>query len=151
MGPKTSKNIGQMPSRPKLYGLATNLRVQRSCSQVVEIACAAGVYTLDPASVNDFVIRIPERNAGEIFGEDLLDSDVIFAPRNMIFFYRSIPQELIDAGIRIVTAISSLRRKAAGAVGIAKDVGVFIAANPTQGVDLKCSSGYVRVEGPKFS
>src|SRR5438105_15471908 len=56
----------------------------------------------------------------------------------------------MDAGIGVVAAIGAVRREFRRVEGVLKDIGIFVAADPAQGIKLVSSADHVGKESGKF-
>src|SRR5437899_614054 len=102
---------------------------------------------LHPAGVHQDIIQIPEIYVRQIAGEDLLDLRVDLGALALIELTAALRDQSVNLRIAVVTAIGAPGREAAGGEDSFKNVGILIAADPAQRINLEGSFGHVGVKG----
>src|SRR6185437_6300960 len=103
-----------------------------------------------PSVVNDDGIEIPEIDRRQIAGGNLLCLDVVGASGGDVWIAGGIIEERIKLGIGVAAAVGAVGRETCRGEDIAVDVGLLIAADPSERVHLKGAAGYVGIEGGEF-
>ncbi len=124
--------------------------LKHSSPEEVEAAAGVGDDVGEAGGVNDDVIGVPEGDAGEILGEDLLDLDVVVAAGGLVGGSAGGLEEGVEVRVGVASAIGSPGREHAGGVGVVEDVGVFVGADPAKEIKLEGTFGDVSVEGAEL-
>ena len=95
-------------------------------------------------------VRVPEGKGGKVGGEDLLSLDVVGAADGLVGLGGGVVEEVVEYGVAVSATICALGGDAGGGEGVGEDVGLLVAANPAEGVELEAAAGEVLEEGGGF-
>src|ERR1700733_3849821 len=120
-------------------------------SKKVEVAGGPRPHICNSQRVHYLVIRIPHRNRGQFISQNSLYLDIIRSSHRSVLRCCCLCQQSIHPRVGVAATIATLWRKTSRPIGISKDVRVFIAADPSKCVNLKCSLRNIGIERPKLS
>src|ERR1700678_4314736 len=95
---------------------------------------------LHPSRMHQHVVEVPKINIRLVLRQDFLHFSVESLANILIGLVAGIIDAGIEVWIGIESAIRALGRESVGVKGILKNVGVFISANPAQGIKLKSAT-----------
>src|SRR5215475_7775621 len=96
--------------------------------------------------MNYYVIEVPQVDVGQVAGKNLLDLRVNLFALGLVHRGASPVDQTIDLRIDVIAAVGMLGRKARGVKGVIEDVGILVAANPAERVELKRSFVHVGIK-----
>ena len=100
--------------------------------------------------VHQNVVEIPEIDVGQFVGQGALDFRVELLAGVLVEFVAGLVDQRIHPRIGEVSAVGAVGRELGGVENIFEDVGIFVAADPAQGIELEEAVGHVGKESREF-
>src|SRR6266436_7351370 len=100
--------------------------------------------------MHQYVVEIPQIDVRHLLSQSPLDFSIKLFAGVLVRFVACLVNERVHARVGEVAAIGAVRRELGGMKSIFKNVGVFVAADPAQGIKLEEAVGHVGEEGREF-
>src|SRR5271165_7124560 len=118
--------------------------------QEIVIARRTHLYTAHPVGVHQHVVQIPQVNVRQVFRNDLLDFIVDGLALLLVDGAAALRDQLIHTWVGIKSAIGAFGRKAIGAKDVLENIGIKVASDPAQRMELVRTFGDIGEERRKL-
>src|SRR5271157_6276084 len=120
------------------------------CPQEIIVAGRAYLDAVHPVGMHQNVVEIPEIDVRQVYGDDLLDFIVDDFAFLLVDGAAAIADQLIHARVGVEGAVGALWSEAVRTEDMLENVGIEVAPNPAQGMELVRAFGDVGEERGKF-
>src|SRR5271155_2117067 len=134
-------------ARPPVLHASRN---QFCCFKKVVIAGRIQGQVLHTLVVNHYVVEVPQVDVRQILGEDSLNLRVDLLACVLVRFAAGLLDERIQTRAGVIGAIGAIGGEFGRVEDVSKDVGIFVASDPAQGVQLIRSSDDIGKESGEF-